>query len=882
MAHLLLCASLLSFLFSTTNGDDSIAMFKLANALTPSLGGRWPNNRSTDYCTWDGVKCDSSLRVVGINLESRNLAGTLPAELSTLSQLNFLNLQENHLSGPLPSLTNLSLLQELRLDSNSFTSIPQGFFKGLANLKVLSMSRNTYLAPWTIPTDLTECVSLMTFEACEANIIGSIPDIFASFPSLQNLRLSYNKLTGTLPASFASTEIQNLWLNNMGLSGAIDVLSSMTQLKQVWLHRNKFSGPISDFSNCKSLFDLQISDNRFTGIVPASLISLPQLLNVSLSNNKLQGAVPEFSSNVRVSDGINNFCVSTPGVPCDQQVNIMLEIAGALGYPEALSKSWRGNDACENWAFIICDEQKNITTVNFGKQHFAGTISPAFSNLTALTNLFLNDNNLTGFIPDSLTMLTHLQVIDLSNNNLSGKIPAFSSSVKLIIRPGNPFLRIDTSSGIEGPNLVNSTGTRQRGHKLLPSMIVGIALAITTFIALVLLASFKYKVKKRHKMSGRIKDPENRNMSFDHTNCHISREDFGFSVELIRQVTDNFNENNILGKGGFGVVYKGKLQDESRIAVKRIKATAIVNIEGMEEFQAEIAVLTKVRHRHLVSLLGYCVYGSEGFLIYEYMPKGTLAQHLFEWHERGFSPLTWNQRVTIALDVARGVEYLHNLAEQSLSFIHRDLKPSNILLGDDMRAKVSDFGLVKNVPAGKNSSETKVAGTFGYLAPEYAETGRVTRKVDVFAFGAILMEMITGRKAIDNTREEEGWMHMHLVTWFRGVLMNKQNILNVIDQSLNPDEETLKSICKVVELAEHCTSDNPRRRPDIAHVVMVLAPLVEQWKPTSQEEEDQHTSSTSTVFNASQSSSKSLVAKVKTFLIDSQSLGNKKLKHVTF
>ncbi|KDP26449.1 hypothetical protein JCGZ_17607 [Jatropha curcas] len=543
-----------------------------------------------------------------------------------------------------------------------------------------------------------------------------------------------------------------------------------------------------------------------------------------------------------------------------------------------------GGKGSSKW--VKLDEKRKLYDIlrepDFIISGIPGTISPAFSNLTALTNLFLNDNNLTGFIPDSLTMLTHLQVIDLSNNNLSGKIPAFSSSVKLIIRPGNPFLRIDTSSGIEGPNLVNSTGTRQRGHKLLPSMIVGIALAITTFIALVLLASFKYKVKKRHKMSGRIKDPENRNMSFDHTNCHISREDFGFSVELIRQVTDNFNENNILGKGGFGVVYKGKLQDESRIAVKRIKATAIVNIEGMEEFQAEIAVLTKVRHRHLVSLLGYCVYGSEGFLIYEYMPKGTLAQHLFEWHERGFSPLTWNQRVTIALDVARGVEYLHNLAEQSLSFIHRDLKPSNILLGDDMRAKVSDFGLVKNVPAGKNSSETKVAGTFGYLAPEYAETGRVTRKVDVFAFGAILMEMITGRKAIDNTREEEGWMHMHLVTWFRGVLMNKQNILNVIDQSLNPDEETLKSICKVVELAEHCTSDNPRRRPDIAHVVMVLAPLVEQWKPTSQEEEDQHTSSTSTVFNASQSSSKSLVAKVKTFLIDSQSLGNKKLKHVTF
>ncbi|KAF2292669.1 hypothetical protein GH714_026578 [Hevea brasiliensis] len=262
-------------------------------------------------------------------------------------------------------------------------------------------------------------------------------------------------------------------------------------------------------------------------------------------------------------------------------------------------------------------------------------------------------------------------------------------------------------------------------------------------------------------------------------------------MQLIRQVTDNFSENNILGKGGFGVVYKGELHEGTKIAVKRMKAPTMANTKGMNEFQAEIAVLSKVRHRHLVSLLGYCVHGIEGFLVYEYMPRGTLAQHLFEWRERGYPPLTWKQRVSIALDVARGVEYLHSLAQQSLSFIHRDLKPSNILLGDDMRAKVSDFGLVKNASDGKNSLETRVAGTFGYLAPEYAKTGKVTRKVDVYAFGAILMEMITGRKAIDDTMEEERWMHMHLVTWFREVLINKENISNAIDQAINPDEETL-------------------------------------------------------------------------------------------
>jgi serine/threonine protein kinase len=189
------------------------------------------------------------------------------------------------------------------------------------------------------------------------------------------------------------------------------------------------------------------------------------------------------------------------------------------------------------------------------------------------------------------------------------------------------------------------------------------------------------------------------------------------SIQVLRSVTNNFSEKNILGQGGFGTVYKGELHDGTRIAVKRMECGAIVG-KGEAEFKSEIAVLTKVRHRHLVTLLGYCLDGNEKLLVYEYMPQGTLSRHIFNWPEEGLEPLAWNRRLIIALDVARGVEYLHSLAHKS--FIHRDLKPSNILLGDDMRAKVADFGLVRLAPEGKASIETRIAGTFGYLAPEYA------------------------------------------------------------------------------------------------------------------------------------------------------------------
>lgn len=189
------------------------------------------------------------------------------------------------------------------------------------------------------------------------------------------------------------------------------------------------------------------------------------------------------------------------------------------------------------------------------------------------------------------------------------------------------------------------------------------------------------------------------------------------SIEVLRAVTNNFSEDNILGRGGFGVVYRGELQDGTQIAVKRMQAGVVSN-KGLCEFQSEITVLTKVKHRHLVGLLGYCANGNERLLVYEYMPQGTLAQHLFEYRQLQEKPLSWMMRLSIGLDVARGLEYLHNLAHRS--FIHRDLKPSNILLTEDFRAKVSDFGLVKLAPEGNYSVETRLAGTFGYLAPEYA------------------------------------------------------------------------------------------------------------------------------------------------------------------
>ncbi|KAK6937858.1 Leucine-rich repeat-containing N-terminal, plant-type [Dillenia turbinata] len=818
---------LLSVFSSPAMADDAAIMEKLAKSLFPAPTG-WTGSNP---CKWTGVSCDSSNRIISIGLSSKSLSGSLPSDLNQLKNLKSLSLQRNQLSGPLPSLSDLSNLQSVFLDNNNFSSVPSSFLSGLTSLQTFSISENPGLEPWTIPEGLADSSNLMEFLASRANIVGSIPDLFGKLTSLKSLKLSYNNLTGSLPLSLAGSSIQTIYLNNQqqGLSGRIDVLGSMTELMQVWLHVNKFSGPIPDLSKCTSLFDLQLRDNQLTGVVPSSLTTHPTLANISLGSNILQGPYPAFGR-AKVDLGTeNNWCNPVPG-PCDSQITILLMVVADLGYPMTVAESWKGNDACKGWIFVSCEQGKFVTGLNFGNQNWTGQISPAIANLTSLKNLLLNDNNLTGTIPHSLTTLKDLQLLDVSNNNLSGKIPNFAPNVT-VKSEGNPLMNGKASD-------VNLSGKNS---------VVVIAVAVVVAALLVgILLFFTYKCYKKKRTSnyGIVQIPNRKNRSKSHKNGkvkpHNEDEDkeedvhvysggnVSISLEVLRQVTDNFSEEYVLGRGGFGVVYRGVLLDGTVVAVKRMESALVDS--GLSEFQAEISVLSKVRHRHLVALTGFCMAGNERLLVYEYMPQGTLAQHLFHWSELGIPPLTWKQRVVIALDVARGVEYLHGLAQET--FIHRDLKPSNVLLGDDMRAKVSDFGLVKNAEKGKHSMETRLAGTFGYLAPEYATTGKVSTKVDVYAFGVILMELITGSKSLDETRPEE---QKHLVTWFRR--LQKNEIMNLLDPTLHTDEEMFGSISKVSELARHCTAREPYQRPDMGHAVNVLAPLVDQWRPSHQYED---------------------------------------------
>ncbi|KAJ4973052.1 hypothetical protein NE237_006226 [Protea cynaroides] len=854
----LLLIGLISVLVRVKSELDSCdfeAMMVLKQSLK-SVPDGW---NDPDPCKWAKVSCSSDGRIIEILIKEQDLSGTLPPHLNNLTKLQRFEAMRNKLSGPLPSLSELSQLQILGLNENQFTSVPADFFSGLSSLQAVSLDKNPFSA-WEIPISLKDATGLQNFSANSANLTGTIPDLNwgNNFSSLKNLHLAFNNLEGGLPASFTGSSIETLWLNGQAnkLKGSIQVIQNMTSLTEVWLHLNDFTGALPDVSGLKNLRSFSVRDNRLTGLVPPSLMSLPSLKIVNLTNNLFQGPTPNFSSSVAVDmAGVNSFC----GAACDSRVNVLLSIAQDMEYPVIFAETWKGNDPCAlSWIGIRCSDN-NISVINFDKQGLTGTISPDFSKLQSLQKLILTNNNLTGTIPEELTTLPDLILFDVSNNQLYGQVPKFRIPINTI---GNPDIGKNAPSPIpEGPN----DGQSPSGKSSVPiGVVVGSVIGGVFPVFLVGMLGFCLYRRKR-KRFGRVQshntmvihpqhsgfDPEivkvtvtgpsengvASSESYSQTSSgqsDIQMVETGtmvISIQVLRNVTDNFSEENILGRGGFGTVYKGELHDGTKIAVKRMDS-GIMTEKGLTEFKSEIAVLTKVRHRHLVALLGYCLDGNERLLVYEYMPHGTLSRHLFNWKKEGLMPLEWTKRLSTALDVARGVEYLHGLAHQS--FIHRDLKPSNILLGDDMRAKVADFGLVRLAPEGKASVETKLAGTFGYLAPEYAATGRVTTKVDVFSFGVILMELITGRKALDENLPEDS---MHLVTWFRRMHNNKDTFREAIDPTIDLTEETLASISTVAELAGHCCAREPYQRPDLGHSVNVLSSLAELWRPSDPDSE---------------------------------------------
>ncbi|CAK9266655.1 unnamed protein product, partial [Sphagnum jensenii] len=433
---------------------------------------------------------------------------------------------------------------------------------------------------------------------------------------------------------------------------------------------------------------------------------------------------------------------------------------------------WTG-DPCVPvpYPWVTCSTNSNfvpsITAVNLSGYNLTGPISPSFGNLQNLTSLFLQNNSLSGIIPNWLADLPSLSELYL---------------------PGNPFLQ----------RLSSTSKTKSTNIAIIISPVIGGILALVIIIFLVLCIKRKPHAKGFTKTKERTLNGAN-----------------PYSLAEVIIATNNFNIQ--IGKGGFGPVYYGKLEDGREVAIKVLD---VKSSQGPSEFFNEVDVLSRANHQNLVSLIGYCLEDDQQMLIYEYMHKGSLYDHLYgDLSTSTNEQLDWTTRLHIALNASQGLEYLHSGCNPSI--IHRDVKTSNILLPSDMKnAKVADFGLSR-LTYGENITHitTNVKGTAGYLDPEYFTSRCLSVKSDVYSFGVVLLEIISGRKVIDITLpNREAW---NLCDWVRFNLQegNINKILHPIVKASNPN---LGAIWKVAEIAIQCVEPKAIHRPIMTKVVEEL------------------------------------------------------------
>ncbi|KAD4982869.1 hypothetical protein E3N88_19540 [Mikania micrantha] len=478
----------------------------------------------------------------------------------------------------------------------------------------------------------------------------------------------------------------------------------------------------------------------------------------------------------------------------DQDATTMWSIKSTYG----LKRNWQGDPCVPRdsvWDGINCSnnvaDNLRIISMNLSFSGLSGEIAPALANLTMIQSLDLSNNNLTGSVPKFLASLDSLKILKLEGNNFTGPLPA-----ELLEKAKKGLLLSIEDSGDQDGDACHTGSCNNDTRKK-------VVIAVTTSTIFVLLAIFTvlWIIKRR-----KTQDPSKREDFIGPTNPR-------FTYSEVKKITDNFS--NVIGKGGFGTVFSGLIGD-TRAAVKMLSESSA---QGYKEFQAEVSLLMSVHHKNITSLVGYCDEGSHKGIIYEYMANGNLRTHLFDGSR---NVLSWKKRLQIGYDAAQGLEYMHHGCTPPI--VHRDVKCSNILLNENLQAKLADFGLSKAFTNGDATHvSTIIAGTPGYLDPEYYIKNRLTEKSDVYSFGIVLLELITGRPAISTD--------ISVIHWVKS-MVEKGSVENIIDPRLQGGFE-FNTAWKVVELAVTCADRSSVKRPTMKDVVMELKNCLDGAKPNN-------------------------------------------------
>ncbi|MFS8013082.1 putative protein kinase RLK-Pelle-LRR-XII-1 family [Helianthus anomalus] len=713
-----------------------------------------------------------------IGLGNNQLYGMIPPSLYNLTSLVFLSFTDNQISGDLPKDIGLRLpnLELFEIAGNKFTGTVPFSFSNCSKLVELGLSVNSFTGKininfsqmpylWLLGLDvnglgssqpdemnfidsMVNCSNLEILLVHDNKLRGVLPSSLGNLSSqVTTLSFAGNSIYGTLPSGIGNlVKLERLFMRFNQFTGIIpSELGNLQSLKLLYLDHNSFTGNFPDFIGNLSLLDeLRLSDNRLGGQISPNLVNCTRLTSLHLYENNLTGPIP-----------IELFQLSSLSTTLDLSNN---HLVGQL--PQDIGKL------------------KSLTTLKMSQNRLVGSIPSAIGSCTSLENLDMKANSFHGPIPPTMSALRGLRNLDLSSNNLSGQIPRFLEQLNLsslnlsfnnfegevpmtgIFKNASAFAVYGNSRLCGGlpelglPKCAMSARSKKRSHV---SRVILIVIPVFSFLIIVVALSLLFCWKRR-----KTQTPPT-GASFIQP---FSRVSYG----SILKATNGLSQQNLVGIGTFSKVYKGILEpDGVTVAIK------ILNLENrgaLKSFMAECEALKNIRHRNLVKIITSCSsvdFQGNDFkaLIYEYMPNGNLERWLHPSSEQETETeeaprrLSLRERVTIATDVAHAIHYLHQDGE--VPIIHCDLKPSNILLDGDMVAHIGDFGLAKFLPFKPHqSSSIGIRGTAGYAAPEYGVGNEMTKEGDIYSFGILLLEMITGRRPTDPIFQEGLKLHEYV------------------------------------------------------------------------------------------------------------------------
>ncbi|CAK9326828.1 unnamed protein product [Citrullus colocynthis] len=799
---------------------------------------------------------------------TNNFSGSLPSELGNLFGLEELYFDSSGVQGVIPiTFSNLTNLQTVWASDNELTGEIPGFIGSWLKLRTLRFQGNSFMGP--IPSTLSKLTALNELRISDMSNGGSSLEFIRNMTSLKTLVLRNNKISDSIHSYIREfEELSLLDLSFNMLKGDIPKwLFKLNRLSYLFLGNNKLTGTLPS-EKPDSLLFIDLSYNALSGAFPDWVDGSTLQLNL-VANNFSPGSAKsshlpsgldclqrEFSCNVssehrelRSSFGINcggGKFVSASGGQYERENAI---VGAAASYYVSDSETWavsdvgyfpkntksssesssynRDNDTTEyifantSDSELFQTQQLSTSSLRFyglGLKNGNYTINlqfaeHAFSNLSTWSSLgrrvfdiyiqgklVHKDFSIQNEAGGSLRAISKPFKTQVSKNYMeihlfwAGKgtccIPeegTFGPSISAIIASLDSE---PVSNEKNGTSQIKVTSSKKNGA----SLIVGIVVGVGSVCFLIVTISILFQRRK-----GRSSEGEEL--------FEIDERPHTYSYSELRNATEGFSSSNKLGEGGFGPVYKGILNDGRVIAVKQL---SVKSDQGRNQFVAEISIISAVQHRNLVKLHGCCIEGHNRLLVYEYLEKGSLDLALFG--KRNFT-LDWPKRFDICLGVARGLTYLHE--ESRLRIVHRDVKASNILLDADLNPKISDFGLAKLYDDKKTHISTLVAGTIGYLAPEYAMCGHLTEKADVFSFGVVALEIVSGRPNSDRSLEDN--VFLLELAWY---LYENNREIQLLDSDLSTFNED--EVKRVIRVGLMCTQTSPARRPSMSRVVAML------------------------------------------------------------